>query len=157
MATNKEQRITIKVSSGLSDKEVERMVKEAQEMGEKDKQTRALAEVKNNAEHICYTTEKTLKQFKDKISDSEKSDIESAIEELKKVKDQDDIEAIKKAIDKLTDKSHALAQRMYEETAKKSNASESHSKSSGSSKSKDKDKNSSGDDNIIDAEYETKK
>ena len=98
--TGKENKITIKSNSGLSDAEVERMVKEAEVNAESDKKQRTLIETRNRAESLVYELEKDLVEFKDKISDEEKTTIETAIEEVKKSSKEDDVEAIQKSFEK---------------------------------------------------------
>jgi molecular chaperone DnaK len=98
--TGKENKITIKSNSGLSDAEVERMVKEAEVNAESDKKQRTLIETRNRAESLVYELEKDLVEFKDKISDEEKTTIETAIEEVKKSAKEDDVEAIQKSFEK---------------------------------------------------------
>lgn len=101
-ATGKEANITITASTNLSDAEIDKAVKEAEQFAEEDKKRKEAIEVKNNAEQTVYQTEKTLNELGDKVSAEEKSEIEAKIEEVKKVKDGDDIEAIKKAMEDLT-------------------------------------------------------
>ena len=118
LGTGKEQKIEIKSDSGLSKEEIEKMTQEAKAHAEDDRKKRELVEIRNNADHLVYTTEKTLKENKDKVSDEDAKAIEEAREKLEKVKNGDDIEAIKKAMEDLTQASHKLAQAMYEEAAK---------------------------------------
>ena len=89
--TGKEQKITITASSGLSNEEVERMKKEAEEHAEDDKKKRETIEMKNMADTMVYTTEKMLKEAGDKVSASDKKDVEEKLEALKKVKDGEDV------------------------------------------------------------------
>ncbi|TES95127.1 molecular chaperone DnaK, partial [Patescibacteria group bacterium] len=112
-ATNKEQKITIQASSSLSEDEIEKMKKEAKENAEEDKKKKEKVEVKNNAEMLITSTEKVLKDAKDKVSDSDKKEIEEKIEALKKVKDSDDTEAIKKASEELSQAAQKIGQAMY--------------------------------------------
>jgi len=118
MATNKEQSIVIQASSGLEKTEVDRMMKDAEKYRDEDKNRRALAEARNSAEQVIYATEKTIKDMGDKISKDEQAKITSALEDLKKVKDKEDPEAIKKAVEEVTKASHVVAQKAYEEAAK---------------------------------------
>ncbi len=117
-ATGKSQKITITGSSGLSEEEIEKMKKEAEVHAEEDKKKREKIEVKNMADSLIFTTEKTLKEAGSKVPDSDKKDIESKIEALKKVKDGDDIEAIKKATDELSQAIQKIGAAMYEQTQK---------------------------------------
>lgn len=112
-ATNKEQKITIQASSSLSEEEVEKMKKEAKEHAEEDKKKKDKIEVKNNAETLIASTEKVLKDAKDKISDKDKKEVQEKVEALKKVKDSDDTEAIKKASEELSQSAQKIGQAMY--------------------------------------------
>ena len=113
-ATNQSQEIRIEASTGLSDKEVEKMKKDAEENAEDDKKKKEKIEQQNLAETMIYTTEKMIKEAGDKVSAEEKKEIEEKIEALKKVKDGDDAEAIKKAADELTDLSQKIGAKMYQ-------------------------------------------
>jgi molecular chaperone DnaK len=112
-ATGKEQKITITSSSGLSEEEVEKMRTEAEKHAEEDKAKKELVEAKNMADSLIYTTEKTLKDAGDKVPEADKKDIEGKMEELKKVKEGDDKEAIKKAYDSLGEAIQKVGAAMY--------------------------------------------
>ncbi len=124
IGTGKEQSIRITASSGLSDEEVERMVREAESHSDEDLQKRKLIEAKNEADSLVYSAEKTLGEHGDKISESERSEIQSAIEKCKSVKDtSDNPDEIREAITALTTASHKLAEQMYKENASADGAS----------------------------------
>ncbi|NIA19374.1 MAG: molecular chaperone DnaK [Xanthomonadaceae bacterium] len=112
-ATGKEQSIEIKASSGLSEEEIDKMVKDAEAHAEEDKQKRELIDLRNQADTLIYTTEKSLKEIGDKISAEERGNVESALNQLKSVKDGSDAAAVKAALDALTQSSHKLAEAMY--------------------------------------------
>ncbi len=114
-ATGKEANITITASTNLSDDEIDKAVKEAEQFAEEDKKRKEAIEVKNNAEQTVYQTEKTLNELGDKVSAEEKSEIEAKIEEVKKVKDGDDIEAIKKAMEDLTQAFYKVSEKLYQQ------------------------------------------
>lgn len=114
-ATGKEANITITASTNLSDAEIDKAVKEAEQFAEEDKKRKEDIEVKNNAEQTVYQTEKTLNELGDKVSAEEKSEIEAKIEEVKKVKDGDDIEAIKKAMEDLTQAFYKVSEKLYQQ------------------------------------------
>ncbi|WP_338851592.1 molecular chaperone DnaK [Clostridium perfringens] len=114
-ATGKEANITITASTNLSDAEIDKAVKEAEQFAEEDKKRKEAIEVKNNAEQTVYQTEKTLNELGDKVSAEEKSEIETKIEEVKKVKDGDDIEAIKKAMEDLTQAFYKVSEKLYQQ------------------------------------------
>lgn len=115
-ATGKEQSIEIKASSGLSDAEIEKMVKDAEAHADEDKKKRELIDLKNQADSTVYQTEKSLKDMGDKVADEDRSNIEGALNQLKTVKDGEDGDAIKKAMEDLQQVSHKLAEAMYAET-----------------------------------------
>ncbi|MEW8956093.1 molecular chaperone DnaK [Clostridium sp.] len=112
--TGKEANITITASTNLSDDEVDKAVKEAEMYAEEDRKRKESIEVKNNADQLVYQTEKTLGELGDKVSAEDKAKIEAKVEELKKIKDGDDLEAIKKATEELTQEFYAISSKMYE-------------------------------------------
>ena len=115
LGTGKEQQIKIESSSGLSEDEVQKMVKDAEAHAEQDKKEREKVDVKNNADHMIFQTEKTLKEIGDKISDEDKGKIQSALDDLKEKAKGNDIEAIKKSIEALTQASHKMAEEIYKQ------------------------------------------
>jgi len=115
LGTGKENKVTISGSSNLSKEEIERMTKEAEAHAEEDKKFQELVEARNRADQLISTTEKTLKENPDKVSEGDKKNIEEAIEELKKVKDGDDKSAIDSAMEKLSQVSHKFAEELYKE------------------------------------------
>ena len=116
LGTGKEQKIRIESSSGLSEADIEKMVKEAEAHAEDDKKAREAIEAKNNAETLCYSTEKALKEYGDKISSSEKADIEAAIKDLRDTiaSSNASAEEIKGKTEKLQQVSMQLGQKVYE-------------------------------------------
>ena len=110
-ATGKEQSIVIKASSGLSDEEIEKMVKDAEAHAEEDRKAKELIEARNMAEYMIHATKKTLSELGDKVDDKEKSDIEAAISELEEALKGDDKEAISEKTTKLTEVAGKLADR----------------------------------------------
>lgn len=117
LGTGKEQKIRIESSSGLSEDEINRMVKDAEEHEEEDKKERERVDARNEADNLIYTTEKSLNDYGDKISDSDKKNIESAVEELKQVLESKDVEQIKGKIEALKQASYKLAEEVYKSTA----------------------------------------
>ncbi len=113
LGTGKEQSIRITASSGLSKDEIDKMVRDAEAHADEDKKKRETIEARNHADSMVYSTEKSLKEFGDKIDAVEKGNIENKITELKKVMEGDDSEAIKKATDELAQSAHKLAEAMY--------------------------------------------
>ncbi|OYD17584.1 molecular chaperone DnaK [candidate division WOR-3 bacterium JGI_Cruoil_03_44_89] len=115
-ATSKEQSIRITSSSGLSKEEIEKMQKEAKEHEAEDRKKKELIEARNQADTVIYSVEKSLKEFGDKVTQEERGAIENAIASLKKVKNGNDTEAIKKAMDGVQKASYKLAEEMYKKT-----------------------------------------
>ncbi|MBD7909796.1 molecular chaperone DnaK [Clostridium cibarium] len=111
--TGKEANITITASTNLSDSEVENAVKEAEKFAEEDKKRKEKIEVHNNADQVIYQTEKTLGELGDKVSAEDKAKVEAKLEEVKKVKDGEDLEAIKKAVEELTQEFYAISSKLY--------------------------------------------
>ncbi|MFA5962369.1 MAG: molecular chaperone DnaK [Parcubacteria group bacterium] len=112
-ATNKEQSIRIEASTGLSKDEIEKMKKDAEVHAEEDKKKKEAIEAKNMADTLVYTTEKALRDAGDKITADEKKPVEEKIEALKKVKDGDDSEAIKKATEELSQEAQKIGEKLY--------------------------------------------
>ncbi|HJN85517.1 MAG TPA: molecular chaperone DnaK, partial [Patescibacteria group bacterium] len=113
-ATNKEQKITITASSGLSDEEVEKMKKDAEAHAEEDKKKREGIEIKNQADTMVYTTEKMLSEAGDEVTDEDKKPVTEKLEALKAIKDGEDLEAIKAAADELATVAQKVGAKMYE-------------------------------------------
>ncbi|CEI84196.1 Chaperone protein DnaK [Oceanobacillus oncorhynchi] len=115
LGTNKEQSITIKSSSGLSDDEVDRMVKEAEENADADKARREEVELRNQADQLVFTTDKTLKDLGDKVSAEDKQQAEAARDELKEALESNDQEQIKAKKEALEEKVQQLSAKLYEQ------------------------------------------
>jgi molecular chaperone DnaK len=148
LATDKEQSIRIQSSSGLSDEEIKQMIKDAESHAEEDKQKRAEVEAKNRADSLIYSTERTLKEHGDKLSEGDKKEITDAIEKLRNTMARGNIDEIKAATESLQKASYKIAEIMYKQasekqakTAEESTASE----TSEETKAKDED--------VVDAEY----
>jgi molecular chaperone DnaK len=116
LGTGKEQSIRITASSGLSKEEIDKMVRDAEAHAEEDHKKREAIEARNHADSMVYSTEKSLREFGDKIDAVEKGNIENKIAELKKIMEGEDAEAIKKATDELAQSAHKLAEAMYAKT-----------------------------------------
>ncbi|SFJ19373.1 molecular chaperone DnaK [Halobacillus dabanensis] len=115
MGTNKEQSITIKSSSGLSDEEVEEMVRQAEENAEEDKKKREAIELRNEADQLIFTTDKTIKDLGEQVSEEEKQKAESAKEELQTALEGEDLEVITEKKDALQEQVQALSVKLYEQ------------------------------------------
>jgi molecular chaperone DnaK len=116
LGTNREQKITITSSSGLSKEEVERMNKEAELHADEDRRYKEEVEVKNRADSLVYSVEKTLKENREKISAEDAKNLEAAVEEAKKAIQEGKVEAINPAVERLTQASHKLAEAMYKQS-----------------------------------------
>ena len=145
-STGKEQQIRIQASGGLSDDEIERMVKEAEENAEEDKKKRESVDTKNQADSLINETEKNLKEHGDKVPEEDKNKITADIEELKKVKDGDDMEAIKAKTEALVQSSMKLGEAIYKQDPQ---AGAPQPDPSGEEPSSDKK-----DEKVVDAEFE---
>jgi molecular chaperone DnaK len=155
MGTGKEQSIKIQASSGLSDDEVEKMAKDAEAHAEEDKKRREVVDLKNQADQLVYSTEKTLKEHGEKVSADVRGNIESAMNNLKEVAKGDDGDAIKKAIENLGQVSQELGKILYEEAAKQKTA-QSEADAGQQAPPEEGDVRRKGGDDVIDAEFESK-
>lgn len=142
--TGKEQHVTIQASGGLSDDDIEKMIKDAEENAEKDKAKKELIEAKNQAESMINSTEKSLSEHKDKIAKEDVSAIETAIEELKSAAEGDDAALISEKVEALGAASMKLGEAIYAEQAAAANA----------EPTEDDASDIAGDDNVVDAEFE---
>jgi len=153
LGTNKEQSITITSTTNLSDDEIERMRKEAEEHKEEDEKRKEEAEVKNEAEALIFQTEKSLKDLKGKIEDDEKEEVEELIEDVKKALEKGDVEKIKDKKEALQEKAMALATKVYEQAAKERQENQDNEDDEEDSKSKKK-KSKKNDDDVQEADIE---
>ncbi|MFZ4451972.1 molecular chaperone DnaK [Salibacterium aidingense] len=117
LGTNKEQSITITSSSGLSEEEIEQMVKDAEENAEEDKKRKEAVEIRNEADQLVFTTEKTLEDLGDNVDQSEKDKAEEAKNKVKEALEGDDVDAIKTAKDELQEIVQQLSTKLYEQAA----------------------------------------
>ncbi len=160
VATGKEQSIEIKASSGLSDEEIKKMTLDAESHAEEDKKRREVIDLKNQADQMVYATEKTLKEHGEKVSGQTRSNIESAVNNLKETVKGEDADAIKKAIENLNAVSQELGKVLYEEAAKKQ-AQQAPGPDQATQQAPPADQpqpeqQKPGDDDVIDAEFEAK-
>ncbi len=123
LGTGNEQKITITASSGLSEQDIERMMKDAESHADEDKKARELADVKNNAENLVYSTEKSLRDMGDRVDAATKADIEAAGAEVKTALEGDDEELIKTKTEILMQASHKLAEAVYQQAQQQQAAS----------------------------------
>jgi molecular chaperone DnaK len=151
MATGKDQKITITSSSGLSKEDVERMAKEAQAHSAEDKAKREEIEAKNQLDSLIYNVEKTLREHGDKISGSERGEVENALADAKKALESNDKRSMDQARERLTQASHKLAEQMYKTAQPQGTPGAGTSAGAGSAPGSD---GSAKDQGVVDAEYE---
>ncbi|MDG2006175.1 MAG: molecular chaperone DnaK [Thermodesulfobacteriota bacteirum] len=150
-ATNKEQKIKVEASSGLSEKEIDDMVQDAESKSEEDEKKKEIINQRNTLDQLIYSTEKTLTDNADKVSDDEKKEIEDAVVKAKEALKLEDLEALKTAHEELSKASHSLADKMYKEASEASN--EAPDVANEDNKEGDKAKD---DKDVIDAEFTDK-
>jgi len=156
LGTGKQQSIEIKSSSGLSDQEVEKMAKDAETHAEEDKKKREVVDLKNQADQLVYSTEKTLKEHGDKVSANVRGNIENAVNNLKEAVKGEDADAIKKAIENLGTTSQELGKVLYEEAARKQAASAPTGQAEQAPPPPEDEVKRKKPDDVIDAEFEAK-
>ena len=149
--TGKEANITITASTNLSDEEVEKAVKEAERFAEEDKKRKEGIEVKNNADQIVYQTEKTLEELGDKVSADDKAKVTAKLDALKAIKDGEDLESIKKAMDELNQEFYAISSKMYAQAGGQQGAEGFDPNNMGGANA---DAGTAHDDNVVDADFE---
>ena len=145
LGTNKEQSITITSSTNLSDEEIEKMRKEAEENKEADQKRKEEADLKNEAEQLVFQTEKSLKDLGDKVDKKEKEEAEDLIKDLREALSKNDLDDIKAKKDKLQEKAMALATKVYENVQKENQANANNSEDTSDKK-----------DDVKDADFEEK-
>ena len=143
--TGKKQQIRIEASGGLSDDDIDRMVREAEEHAGEDKERRELIDTRNQADAVIHATEKTLGDYGDKVSDEDKTAIESAVADLRGVLESEDVENIKSKTDTLQQVSMKLGEAMYQ-------ASQAEAAAGGGPGGGDSDSDS--DETVVDADFE---
>ena len=158
LGTQKESKITVQNSGGLSKEEIEKMKREAEQHAGEDKKRREVIDLKNQGESLAYATEKSLKEMGDKIAAETRSDIERALGELRDALKTDDGDVIKKKMDLLTTASHKLAEEVYKSQAAPGGPT---SGGPGAAPEAESDRGAAGtgakkDEDVIDAEYEVK-
>ncbi len=152
LGTGKEQKIRIEASSGLTDSEIDRMVKEAEKHADEDKKARELAEARNNADSLVYNLEKLIDENKDRISESDASEIKTEIENVKEAIQSNDLERIKSSTEKLQQASHKVSQILYEQAAKQNQETQGQTGEEG--EGQPTDEGSQSEEDVVDADYE---
>jgi len=156
LGTGKQQSIEIKSSSGLSEEEIGKMTKEAEAHAEEDKKKREVVDLKNQADQLVYSTEKTLKEHGEKVSGEIRGKIENAANNLKEAVKGEDADAIRKAIENLGDASQELGKVLYEEAARKQAASAPAGQAEQQAPPPEEEVKRKKPDDVIDAEFEAK-
>ncbi len=151
LGTGKEQAIKIESSGGLSEEDVEKMINDAEQFADEDKAKRESVEVKNQAETLIYSTEKSISDLGDKLPEEDKTKIEACSEQLKKSMETDDIEAIKSDLEALTQASHKMAELLYSQQAEEQGDGSGEGSEDGSGND---EKSGKDDDDIVDADFE---
>ena len=151
LGTGKEQSIQITASSGLSEEEIEKLVKEAEVHAEEDKKKKELVEARNHADSLIYQTEKSIKELGDKVDSSLKANIEGSIERLKKAMEGTDAEEIKRLSEELMQNSHKLAEAMYQKASGGAQAGE---QAAGGEASAQTASKTAADEDVVDADFE---
>ncbi|MDM8539371.1 Hsp70 family protein, partial [Desulfobacterales bacterium HSG17] len=151
MATNKEQSIKITASSGLSQEEIDKLIKEAELNAEDDKKKKDLVEARNHADSLIYQTEKSLKDLGEKVDAETKGTVETKISELKKVIEGEDTEEIKRISEELTQSSHKLAEAMYQQASQQQPGADGPGPEGASQPGAEPNKD---DDDVVDADFE---
>ena len=142
LGTGKEQKITITSSANLSDDEIEKKVREAEQFAEEDKKNKENVDIRNEADSLVYQTEKTLKDLGDNVSEDEKAKVESKVADLKSALEGDSSEDIKAKTEELMTEFHAISQKMYEQ------------QSAEGAQGTDESSENAQDDDVVDADYE---
>ncbi len=151
LGTGQEQKITITGTTALKDEEIEKMVKEAEAHAEEDRQKKEEAEIRNNADNLVYSTEKSIREVGDKLNPADKENIEKAISEVKEALKSDDIERIKSASDALMQASHKLAEQVYQTQAQQQEQAKAEAGGGGGASTSTQDQ---GEEVVEDADYE---
>ncbi len=146
LGTGNEQKVVITSSSNLSDDDIDKAMKEAEQFAEDDKKQKESVEIKNTADQMVYTTEKAMKDMEENITDDDKAKIQPELDAVKAIKDGDDLEAIKAATEKLATVSQEIFGRVYQEQAAQAQAAQSEAGAEGETAAED--------DNVVDADYE---
>jgi len=149
LGTGKEQKIRIESSSGLKEEEIQRMVREAEEHAEEDRRMKEAAEARNEADSLIYNTEKTLREFGDKVSSEDRKRIEAAISDLRSVMDSRDAAKIREKTEVLKQAAYRISEEVYRQAQQRSGGSAGSSQSSGSTGTKTSTKS-----NVEDVDYE---
>jgi molecular chaperone DnaK len=151
--TGKEQKITIKHFSGLTEEEIQRKIREAEQYAEEDRKQKEKVELHNQADTLIYSTEKTLKDAGDKISESLKNEINNNISQLRTAMQEDSIEGMRSGIEKLTNSSHKLAEEIYKQSSEQEAQQQAYTGEPTSEQTSENTQDSQKEEKVFDAEY----
>ena len=143
LGTENEQKIEITSKSNLTDDEIEQKVKEAEKHAEEDKQVRELVETRNQSESFIYATDKAISDLGDKVDEETKSKVEEAREKLESAMKEDDLDALKKALEEFQKSAQSIGEMAYQQVAEEQ-----------AKQDEEKSSSENGDDNVVDADYE---
>lgn len=152
--SGKEQKITITASSGLNEEEIEKMKKDAEMHAEEDKKKKENIEIKNQADAVVFSTEKMLKESADKIKEEDKKELETKLDELKKVKDTDQYDEIKKKMEEMNEVAQKIGAAMYQDQAAQGAPGEEGAQPGGEQAQAEGEEKKEGDDNVVEGEVE---
>ncbi len=152
-ATNKKQDVRIEASSTLTESEIGEMVENAERYADEDRKRRELVDARNQADMFIYRIEKTIKEYGEKVDEEIRTSIESKLEELRQVKDGEDVDAIKNLMQEIEQESYAIAEQMYKDVSEDGDA----AAEGGGADEASAGASSAKDDDVIDAEYEEKR
>jgi molecular chaperone DnaK len=155
LATQKEQKIRVEASSGLTKEQVEKMVKDAEEQAEEDKKRREFVEARNRLDDLIYRTDKSFKELKDKLSEGERKELEDALEQGRKALKSENISEIQEAMERITKASHKIAEVAYKQASSGAATGTYGAGEGEGSEAAEKGKKKGGDD-VIDAEFTEK-
>jgi len=156
LATSKSQQITITATTNLTEQEIQQMVKDSEKFAEEDKKKREEVDARNHADQMVYTTEKSLKEYSDKLTPDVKNEIEAALKKAKDALEKSDVDEIKKTSEALMQASHKMAQVMYEQASASQGGADAGAGAgpgAGQSGPSTQSGSGGGDDDVVDAEY----
>jgi molecular chaperone DnaK len=151
--TGKEQSISIQPSSGLSEEEIQQMVKDAEAHAQEDEKKKELIEARNQADSVIYSTEKSMSDLGDKLDESTRQELQTKIQELKNTMEGEDAEAIKNATNELSQASHKLAEQLYQQQSQGGADAGATGAAGGGEAGSGQSQSSGSDEDVVDADY----
>ena len=154
LGTGNEQKVTITASTNLSEDDIKKAVREAEQFAEEDKKRKEQAEVRNHADSMIAATEKSMREMGDKITDSDKARINAELENVKNLMNNDNVEATKAAVEKLTEVSYDVFGRVYQQQAQEQQNAQNAAGAQGGNYGYETNNSGNNDDGVVDADYE---